>query len=415
MRELWGHKPYRLIFLAGFLSELGTYVSEVAILLRIFELVGHQKQYLGITQGLFLVLMILGTLLGGVLGERPHKTQLLIGFEVARIPILLGMLWAADSPWTLILCNGSVAFFSGAFNPTRQALMNDILPSSLLPKANSLFSVSFAFLHAIGPVLGAMAYEALGSLTPVLIFDLATYILGIGILFRLLRLPSGRAPAEAHASPGFFEDLRAGFTLVSQRKDFLWVLIRCAVASGALGILIPMLLPMTTEVLKLPESAYGLLLGALGLGGALGSLFMPWAAARFKVLPLLRLLTMTEALSLLAWFTFSHPYGAFLLAFLYGALLFGRLSAQLNFVSLALPPEYNARANAFLDLAMVVPNVLGAGVVALAGASTDTAQILKLTGCLFVAGIGCLLLLELCTGPRCTSSSPTDPDTRPPA
>ena len=49
MRQLWDIKAYRLLFFAGFLSELGTYISEVAILLRIFELVGQQKQFLGMT------------------------------------------------------------------------------------------------------------------------------------------------------------------------------------------------------------------------------------------------------------------------------------------------------------------------------------------------------------------------------
>jgi hypothetical protein len=30
MRELWASKTYRTLFFAGFISELGTYVSEVA-------------------------------------------------------------------------------------------------------------------------------------------------------------------------------------------------------------------------------------------------------------------------------------------------------------------------------------------------------------------------------------------------
>ena len=99
MRQLWDIKAYRLLFFAGFLSELGTYISEVAILLRIFELVGQQKQFLGMTQAVFLVFMILGTLLGGVWGERNSKHKILLLCEAARIPVLGAMLVWDTSPW----------------------------------------------------------------------------------------------------------------------------------------------------------------------------------------------------------------------------------------------------------------------------------------------------------------------------
>ncbi|NBV85873.1 MAG: MFS transporter, partial [Verrucomicrobia bacterium] len=206
MSELWASRPYRILFLAGFLSELGTFISETAILMRIYELAGHQKQYLGITQGVFLLMMILGTLLGGVFGERQGKRQILLGCEIARIPVLLTMLAFSASPWILIVCNGAVAFFSGAFNPTRQALMNALLPKSLLPGANSVFALSFAFLHAVGPVLGGLLYGYTQNLSPVLILDLSTYCVGIALLLRL----SDPTPATSETSPlqepSFFDD-----------------------------------------------------------------------------------------------------------------------------------------------------------------------------------------------------------------
>ncbi len=59
------------------------------------------------------------------------------------------MLAFSDSVWGLILGNGLVAFFSGAFNPTRQALTNELLPPPLIPRANSVLSMSFAFIHAL--------------------------------------------------------------------------------------------------------------------------------------------------------------------------------------------------------------------------------------------------------------------------
>jgi MFS family permease len=393
MRDLWASRPYRILFLAGFLSELGTFISEVAILMRIFELVGHQKQYLGITQGIFLIFMIAGTLLGGVFGEGNAKHRILLTCEIARVPILVTMLVSADSAWVLIIGNGLVAFFSGAFNPTRQALMNELLPGELLPRANSVFAVSFAFLHAIGPVVGAVFYASAQKLSPVLLLDLGTYFLGIILLLKISSRPSG-ATSVGQSGSNFWEDLRAGLLLLRQRVDFFWTVVRCVLASTALGIVIPMLLPVATEVLGLPDAAYGQLLGVFGFGGAFGSLIFPKMLSAFSVQKTLRFLAVAEGVCLLLWASTSKPTLSFALAFLYGALLFARITSQLNFVSLMLPPGFNARANAFLDLAMVVPNVFGAGIVGVFGATLDTTRFLIGTSLCLCVGVLVACALE---------------------
>jgi MFS family permease len=397
MRQLWDIKAYRLLFFAGFLSELGTYISEVAILLRIFELVGQQKQFLGMTQAVFLLFMIFGTLMGGVWGERNSKHKILMLCEVARIPVLSAMLVWDTSPWVLILGNGGVAFFSGMFNPTRQALMNQILPSTLIAPANSLFSVSFAFLHAFGPIAGALLYASIGHLSPILLFDLATYFVGLGLLAKLLLIhtqqPPPPIPAPAHA--GFLQDLRDAFALVRSHPQFSWILLRCTLASTALGIVIPLMLPFTTEILQLQPSSYGLLLGVFGIGGAVGSLLIPAALRRFSVETALRLLTLGEGVSLLIWTSLTNTPLAFGFAFAYGALLFARITCQLDFVSLRLPQGFNARANSFLDLAMVIPNVLGAVVVAAAGAQLNTGLLLRGSALTFIALVLIICGLEL--------------------
>ncbi|RFC44101.1 MAG: MFS family permease [Verrucomicrobia bacterium] len=394
MRELLASRPYRLLFLAGFLSELGTYISEVAILMHIFELAGRQKEFLGITQGVFLLLMVLGTLVGGVFGEGRAKKQILMGCEFARIPILASMLAFSSSVWVLILGNGLIAFFSGAFNPTRQALMNELLPTHLLPKANSLFATGFAFLHAAGPILGAVFFAYAQNLIPILQFDLLTYCVGIVLLARLSPPPPHPQQVGLSPAPGFLKDLGEGLGLLRKRPTFLWIFARCALASTALGIVIPLLLPMATEVLLLPDWAYGLLLGCFGIGGAFGSLILPKRLAVFSPERVLLRLVAFEALSLLLWSACFHPALSFLMAFVYGALLFARIAFQLNYVSLQLPHAFNARANALIDLAMVVPNIAGAALVAFAGRGLDTTRFLNATGLFFCGSVLLCWILE---------------------
>jgi MFS family permease len=395
VRELWNVRAFRWLFLAGLLSELGTFVSEVAIFMRIFELAAEQKHYLGITQGLFLLFMIAGTVLGGVFGEGAVKRRVLITCEVARVPALLAMLAGTSSLWTLILGNGVVAFFSGAFNPTRQALTNEILPAHLLPRANGIFSVAFALLHAVGPLVGGVLYGIVHDLSPILLFDLGTYFVGIGLLLKVRTVRAPAASSAARVHPSFWDELRGGLQLVARYPEFRAVVLRCFIASSVLGIAIPLLLPLVTEILRLPEWGYGVLLGVFGAGGIAGGLLAPFALRTVSVARLLKLLFFAECLSFLAWTLLRVPFGSFALAFVYGAILFARIASQLTFVSFEIPRQFNARANSLVDLSMVVPNVAGAACVALLGSRVDTPALLVGTAAAFACVAFALSALEL--------------------
>ncbi|MGZ3693888.1 MAG: MFS transporter [Bdellovibrionota bacterium] len=386
MQALWNNKTFRKLFLAGLLSEFGTFVSEVAIMMRIFELAHGQIRYLGITQGIFLLSMILGTILGGVFGERGSKKKILLLCELARIPVIGLMLFGTNSIWILIAGNGVIAFFSGAFNPTRQALINETVPRELLPKANSIFSTTFALLHAAGPLASGLLFSFLGKISPILLFDLATYFVGISFL---LRIPAHVAKENA-PEPNFIAELLEGMGQVKTMPAFFWLLLRSAVASAALGLVLPLLLPMATEVLRLPAYSYGFLICAFGSGGALGGLILPKLLQRFSLETQVKSLFFAECFALLVWASLAVPVLSFVLAFIYGATIFGRIAGQLNFISALLPPTLNSRANALVDLSMVVPNVLGSLVLVIAGPSIDTFSFLHYTGVVL-----CLLALIL--------------------
>lgn len=57
--------------------------------------------------------------------------------------------------------------------------------------------------------------------------------------------------------------------VLERYPDFRGAVLRCCLASSGLEIAIPHLLPLVTEVLRLPQCGYGVLLGAFGLGGSL--------------------------------------------------------------------------------------------------------------------------------------------------
>ena len=48
------NKNYRFLYLAGFFSEFGSFITEQALMLLVFKLTGENKAWLGISRATFL-------------------------------------------------------------------------------------------------------------------------------------------------------------------------------------------------------------------------------------------------------------------------------------------------------------------------------------------------------------------------
>ena len=64
MLELFRFKNYTKLYFAGLASELGSFITDTAVMLFIFSRSGDNKAYLGMTRAVFLLFFTLGVLLG---------------------------------------------------------------------------------------------------------------------------------------------------------------------------------------------------------------------------------------------------------------------------------------------------------------------------------------------------------------
>ena len=172
------YENFRRLYIAGLTSELGSFVTETALMLLVFELSNSNKSYLGAARAVFLFFLTIGNLVGGVIGEKYNRRNVLLFTNYIRIPIILTIVFV-DSPEVVILCDGLIALFTGIYNPTRQAMVNDIVPQEDMHKANALFGSAFAVLHMIGPFLGATMFTMFGGIKEVMALDFITYVIGI--------------------------------------------------------------------------------------------------------------------------------------------------------------------------------------------------------------------------------------------
>lgn len=374
------------LYLAGLSSELGSFITDTALMLFIFAISDHNKAYIGITRSIFLFCFTAGSLIGGPLGVRFNKRNILIGSEVLRIPIILSLFFFHNLYFVLI-ANGLIGFFTGVYNPSRQTLINEIVPEKDIKEANSLFGTTMAVLHLIGPFMGATLYSYFHGIFQVLGIDLISYFLGILLLSKINFLYQN-VHEKQQGEQSFKKDFIEGFSYVRSRPDLLTILVFTLVVGLCIGMLVPLLYPFVFEVLHKGEQAYGIVLSLFGLGGIIGGWFSSYLNKKFKASSLFIFGVVAEAAIMPLWIRTTHFTLNCLVIFVWGMMVFIRIPSQLNYLSANVPKEYMTRVYSFLDLVFVVPNISAGIIVAMVGNKLTTYEILNFTSILFILMVG---------------------------
>lgn len=370
---------FRNLYLAGATSELGSFVTETVLMLFVFKLSNHDKSYLGILRATFLVCLTLGGILGGPIGNSFNRKKILIFCDLARIPLLILLFFVQSIPM-VIACDAIIAFFTGIFRPSRQALINEIVPKENIKKANGIFGSTNAILHLTGPLLGAVIFGLLDGINLVLFIDFLTYLFGIFILSRIQYTYNKKEITEGN----IFSETSIGFKYVLKRKDLFAINLNTFCAGLAIGILIPLLVPFTIEVLQKTERHYGILMTFFGLGGIVGS----WSAeflSRFLPHGKIPLLSIVFEAIVFILFIYNRifPLSCLILLF-WGYLVFVRITTQMNFISDTVETSMLTRVYAFLEMSFLVPNISGGILIAALGNDFQTMELLSGAALIFL-------------------------------
>ncbi len=381
---------FRNLYLAGVTSELGSFVTETVLMLFVFQLSGKDKAYLGILRAVFLVFLTLGGILGGPIGNKYNRRKVLIFCEIARIPLIILLFFFQNIPM-VIACNAVIAFFTGIFRPSRQAIINEIVPQDSIKKANALFGSTVAVLHLAGPLLGATLFGILNGINTILIGDFLTYVLGIWLLAQIIYQP---VKDHNEDEQNFFTEIKDGFQYLRLRKDLFAINLNGFCAGLAIGILIPLLVPFTLEILQKSEQHYGVAMAFFGLGGIIGSASAEKISALLPhgKVPLLSIVLETLIFGLFI-FNRSFPL-ACLILLIWGVLVFMRITTQMNFISDSVETRYLTRVHSFLEISFIIPNISGGIFIGALGNKFTTMELLSGAALLFFLSINLRLPLR---------------------
>ncbi len=264
------------LYAAQTTSLLGDALTWVGLALLAFELGGRQSaQILAFALTLRVTAFVLLSPLAGVLADRLNRKTIMVTADVVRM-VVIGLLPFVTEVWQVYALMFTVNAFTAFFTPTFQATLPAVTTADELPAALSLSSATNELLGVLGPGIAAGVAAFLGTRN-IFFIDAATFLVSGVLIFTLparLRAAEAAAPDAAPA-----DDQRVTVAAVLEGTRLLWknavmryalLLELVAAVSGAL--ILVNTVGLVRGQLHLPESRYGWVMAAFGIGATAAAL-----------------------------------------------------------------------------------------------------------------------------------------------
>lgn len=272
--ELFGRLPFTLLFAGRMTSTLGDNLYLVASTWLVYDLTGSTF-YAGVAGFLGYVPTIFKFTIGPVV-DRYAADTVLAWSELAQLVIVLVVpLVALSGDLGIMVVLGIIPFLSASSQvskPAQYALLPRILSEERLLRANSLFSLSYRGVQAVGKSLGGVLVAATSAVA-VYVLNAGTFLLSAIIFFLIPieeRVAVGDGSRDRSSINEYLGSLRTGVLTVVRSQVLTLLLIGTALANFTTG--------MTTAVLPAfgdlfgGAAVYGILYAAVGVGLFAGSL-----------------------------------------------------------------------------------------------------------------------------------------------
>ena len=275
----FAHALFRAIWIAGLVSNVGTWMQNVAGVWLVTALTASAT-LVALMQTATSLPAFLLSMPGGVLADLVDRRRLLLftqGF-MAVVAMGLGALTLAGG----ISAQGVLGFtfllgMGAALNlPIWQSIVTELVPRPAVPSAITLNGVSNNIARALGPAIGGViiAYYSPGW---VFVLNGVSFLGTWAVIYFWQRQPLPTSgPAE-----NFIGALRAGLRYVQYSPAIYGVLVRTfAFSFGAAAMWA--LTSMVVKQLHLSAGHYGATLSWLGAGAVTGAVLMARAGPRLN-------------------------------------------------------------------------------------------------------------------------------------
>lgn len=281
---------FRALWTASLFSNLGSFFQVTAGSWLMWELTASPAWVGWMTASRNLPLLLLA-LPAGVLADRFNRATMLAVTQIGMTVVALTMAVLTGTghitPLLLLLLGICLGVGVSFHAPAWQALVPDLVPRAMVTSAVALNSISFNVARALGPALAGALVAALGA---ALAFGInaASYV---AVAFVVTAIGRGFTAADDDGG-SVLKALSAGVRFARHTRAFRRLLVLGTLFALGTAVLQAML-PVRAEELGSSAGGYGILLGMMGAGAAIGGTRVSWFNQRLgnRSIPLTVLLT----------------------------------------------------------------------------------------------------------------------------
>jgi MFS family permease len=336
------HRAFRVLWVATVISNVGTWVHEVAAGWLMTSL-APSPLLVALVQTATTLPMFLFALPAGALADILDRRRLLIGVQLASAGVAggLGLLVLSGqvTPWTLLALTFLAGTGAALIRPTWQAIVPRLVSRRDLQSAIALDSMGINISRAVGPALGGAVIALAGYAAPFWLNTLTFLAVVAALLWwRDPHRATSQLPAER-----FWAAIASGLRFTRASPALRATLAR-ALAFFAFASAYWALMPLIArQRLDGGPTLYGVLLGAIGAGAVAGAFALPWLKKRLGPNRLVVLATLGTALVLVIFAVSIDRYAAVAAGALAGACWIAVLSSLNVSAQLALPEWVRGR------------------------------------------------------------------------
>lgn len=271
------NSDYTKLWLSGAVSQIGDWFNVIVLL----ALVSDYTDGSGLAVSLFLLARIVPPLLitpyAGVLADKLNRKTILIVTDVLRAMIVLMFLLStgAETLWLIYVLTVAQFSLTAIFEPAKSAILPNLVEHEDIITANTIGSITWSAMLAIGALLGGIVAGTLG-ITVALIIDALTYVVSalliVGIQGYAKPLADRQNKQTEHKPNQIVEGLRYA---KANPQVAMSLIVK---AGGAVGSTDTIMTIFATQIFVTMnsggEASLGFLYGAAGLGAVLGPILL---------------------------------------------------------------------------------------------------------------------------------------------
>ncbi len=271
---------YRSFWLAGFISNMGTWIHETGAQWMMASLAPQPHMVAAVRTCMTLPVFLLA-LPAGVWADRIDRRRWLRATQMLLFMVSAAMAGLAASGrmtpgWLLGLT--SVLGAAMVLNqPAWQSLTPELVPPALIPAAVSVGSLSFNLARALGPALAGVLIAQFDVWVAFALNALSFLVVLRAIAGWNVRPPPRPSPHRSR----FWSEMRRGLVVVRRVSEVRHAILRLLGFAFPASVLWSLLALVATQKLHFEERGFGLCLALLGSGAVVGAWFITYVRARY--------------------------------------------------------------------------------------------------------------------------------------